>query len=289
MNLLLTGATGFIGKYFVRHTQARVTAVSLRSQGLEDSSFEGYDVLVHLAAIVHQKKGSKTHVYDRVNTELSIALARKAKREGVKQFVFMSTVKVYGEESDIPYTEDSPCHPQDDYARSKHKAETELLKLQDNAFTVSIIRTPIVYGHGVKANIKNLVTLTGTIPFLPFAGTMNRRSIVYVGNLCALIDCVIAKRAGGIFLASDDAALSTSDLIAKIGKAIGKTPLLITIPGFDVLLKSLRPSLYRRLYGNLVVDNTATLKKLGFQNPFTTDEGIWLMIHGENDDPETML
>jgi UDP-glucose 4-epimerase len=118
---------------------------------------------------------------------------------------------------------------------------------------------------------------------------MNRRSIVYVGNLCALIDRVIAKRAGGIFLASDDAALSTSDLIAKIGKAIGKTPLLITIPGFDVLLKSLRPSLYRRLYGNLVVDNTATLKKLGFQNPFTTDEGIWLMIHGENDDPVTML
>lgn len=239
------------------------------------------ETVVHLSALVHQMGGASAEEYERVNVTQTIELAKKAKESGVGQFVFMSTVKVYGEETDSVYTEKSICNPEDEYGKSKLKAELELQKLEDENFKVSIIRTPIVYGYGVKANIKNLVSLVKKTPLLPFGGIENRRSMVYIGNLCHLTDVVIDKAQGGIFLASDDQPLSTTRFIELIADSLNKKIYLLKVPFFESLLKSLKPSFHKRLYGSLEVENTLTKEKLDLKNPYSVKEGVRLMIQGE--------
>lgn len=282
MNILLTGASGFIGSYFLTHNSAHtISPFSFQNDDINRFDFSNIDAVVHLAALVHQIHKTTPATHEQINTIRTLVLAKKAKDAGVKQFIFMSTVKVYGEESDTVYTETTPCDPQDDYGKSKLIAEQELQKLTDNNFTVSVIRTPIVYGSGVKANIKNLITLIQKMPLLPLKNTKNIRSMVYIGNLYALINQILEHRAEGIFLAADDTALSTSDFIRKIANALEKKLILLTIPFFEDSLKQFKPSIHQRLFGNLVVDNTQTKKRLKFQNPYTVDEGIKNMIHGE--------
>jgi UDP-glucose 4-epimerase len=281
MKLLLTGASGFIGKHFIHATSHDIIPFSFHNGNIQTLDLSSYDAVLHLAALVHQMESADSEAYERINVTRTLELARKAKHDKVKQFIFMSTVKVYGEESDIVYTEASPCHPQNDYGKSKQRAEQELQKLNDASFTVSIIRTPIVYGEGVKANIKNLIDLIRNVPILPFGNTKNRRSMVYVGNLCALIESVLEQDAEGIFLASDDAALSTTEFIREIANTLEKKLYLVDIALFENLLKRLKPSFYQRLFGNLSVDNRVTKERLEFHNPYTTKEGIAIMLRGD--------
>jgi len=284
MKILLTGATGFIGSYFRNNNRSdEISSFSFQHDNISSSDFSKYDAILHLAALVHQMKTADLAEYEAINVQKTLELAAKAKSDGVKHFVFMSTVKVYGEESDTVYTENTPCHPQDDYGRSKLHAELELQKLNDQDFTVSIIRTPIVYGAGVKANIKNLLNLVKKSPVLPFRDTHNLRTMVYVGNLCALIKSVLEHRTSGIFLACDDTSLSTTEFIQKIAVSLGKNLYLIHIPLFETILKFLKPSFHKRLYGNLVIDNTRTKARLGYHTPYTIDEGIKIMLHGEKE------
>jgi UDP-glucose 4-epimerase len=193
----------------------------------------------------------------------------------------MSTVKVYGEESDTIYKEDTPCHPQDEYGKSKLEAEKALTKLESDSFKVAIIRTPIVYGKGVKANILNLVKLIEKMPILPLANIQNRRSMVYIANLSAIINQIIIKKKSGIFLASDDRIISTTELVQLIAMALNKNIFLFSIPLFPVLLKKFKPSFYKRLYKSLEVDNTFTKKTLNFSNIYSVEEGIRQMINKE--------
>ena len=200
----------------------------------------------------------------------------------------MSTVKVYGEETNSVYTENSECKPEDEYGKSKLKAENELQKLEDDNFVVSIIRTPIVYGYGVKANIKNLINLVNKVPILPFGGIQNRRSMVYIGNLCHLIDILIGFQiksgmtASGVFLASDDQAISTTRLIELIVKELDKKVYLVQVPLFEILLKLVKPDFHKRLYGSLEVNNKKTKEVLDLENLYTLGDGIKYMINGEN-------
>jgi UDP-glucose 4-epimerase len=281
MKILLTGATGFIGSYFIHtNTSHTIKSFSFRNDTIAITDFSDYDTVIHLAALVHQMKDTSTEQYEIINVMQTLELARKAKRDRVKHFIFMSTVKVYGEESDTAYTEITPCLPQDDYGKSKLHAEKELQKLSDKYFTVSIIRTPIVYGAGVKANIKNLIDLVKKMPILPFKETHNLRSMVYIGNLSALIESILEHRLNGVFLASDDTTLSTTEFINKIAATLGKKICLIHFPLFETLLKSLKPSFHKRLFGTLIVDNIQTKKRLNFQNPYTIDQGIHIMLNG---------
>ncbi len=294
MKLLITGASGFVGSYFIKKygPDYEIKTFSFLKDDFESLDCSGVDVVFHLSALVHQMGGASAEEYEKVNVIQTLKLAKKAKESGVKQFVFMSTVKVYGEETNTKYTENSICNPEDEYGKSKLKAERELLKLEDESFRVSIVRTPIVYGYGVKANIRSLVSLVSKVPVLPFGGIDNRRSMVYVGNLCHLVDVVIEQQEAGIFLASDDEPLSTTKLIELIAKNLNKKVYLIKIPFFESLLKTLKPSFHKRLYGSLEVDNTLTMQRLFeitnrvgndvVKMPFSVEEGIELMIKGEN-------
>ncbi|WP_375724531.1 NAD-dependent epimerase/dehydratase family protein [Arcobacter sp. KX21116] len=282
--LLITGSSGFIGNYFINKYKNKynIKTFSFLKDDINSLDCNGIDIVFHLSALVHQMGGSSASEYKRVNVTQTLNIAQKAKESGIKQFVFMSTVKVYGEETTRKYTENTICSPKDEYGKSKFTAELELRKLEDENFKVSIIRTPIVYGYGVKANIKSLVNLTNKVPVLPFGKIENKRSMVYIGNLCHLVDEVIKQQKSGIFLASDDEPLSTTRLIELIAKNLDKKICLIKIPFFESLLKLLKPSFYKRLYGSLEIDNTITKEKLNLKNPYSVEEGIKYMIKGEN-------
>jgi nucleoside-diphosphate-sugar epimerase len=281
--ICVSGSRGFIGTYFVSKYSKKyeIQPFSFTNESLGTLHVKNIDTILHLSALVHQTKKASYEEYERINVRQTIELAKKAKTSGVKQFIFMSTIKVYGEESEIAYKESSTCKPQNDYGRTKLLAEKKLLELEDEKFKISIIRTPLVYGYGVKANVKSLLNLIKKFAILPFGGIFNKRSMVYVGNLCHLADEIITQKQSGIFLASDDEPLSTTKLSNLIAQGLHKKIYLIKIPFFATLLKFLKPSMYRRLYKNLEIDNSYTKAKLGLKNPYSTKEGILLMIDGE--------
>jgi len=282
MNIVLTGSRGFIGSYFNAkyNTKYNIKIFSFLDDNIEELILSGVESIIHLSALVHQMGGATKEEYEKINVKQTIELAKKAKESGVKHFIFMSTVKVYGEESDSVYTEITICTPEDEYGKSKLKAEKELEKLKDENFKVSIIRTPIVYGEGVKANIKKLISLVSKVSILPFTNINNRRSMIYIGNLCHLIDTILEKQSNGIFLASDDKPISTTQLIKTIAKELDKKIYLVKIPLFKEILKLFQPSLYKRLYESLEIDNSKTKKLLDFENLYSAEDGIKLMING---------
>lgn len=283
MNILLTGSNGFVGTYFKGTYKNRynISTFSFLNDNIYTLNLTNIDTIVHLSALVHQMGGATKEEYEKVNVHQTLTIAMKAKESGVKHFVFMSSVKVYGEETDVPYTENSECNPIDEYGKSKLKAENELLKLEDESFKISIIRTPIVYGYGVKANIKNLVSLVNKISVLPFGNIQNKRSMVYIGNLCHLIVEVIEQNQSGIVLASDDKPLSTTKLIELIAINVNKRVFLLEIPFFEKLLKLIKLSFHKRLYGSLEIDNSITKSKLNLTNPYSVEDGIQYMINRE--------
>ena len=283
-NILVTGSSGFVGSYFLEKYQKEYTfhTFSFLKDDIKNLHLENIDAIVHLSALVHQMEGADSDAYDRVNVQQTLHLATLAKEAGVGQFIFMSSVKVYGEESEEVYRYDTECKPQDAYGVSKLKAEKGLEKLQSDSFQVSIIRTPIVYGYGVKANIKSLLSLVKSVKILPFKDIQNRRSMVYIGNLAHLIDILIVKKKSGLYLIADDAVVSSSELMKMIAKKLSKKLYLIKVPFFSFVVEKLRPNIYKRLYKSLELDISKTKADLDYHNIYSFEEGIEYMIRGEN-------
>lgn len=275
MNILVTGSSGYLGSSFIKQYQDKYQfdTFSLLAQKIEDINFEDIGVVLHCAALVHQKVEHSYEKYHEINADYPRKLAKLAKQNGVKQFVFMSTIAVYGDDHEY-LDENTQCNPVTPYGKSKLETEKELLNLSDEAFAVSIIRPPMVYGKGAPGNIDALVKLIKKVPILPLDSIKNKRSFVYIGNLCHLIDSVIEQKADGIFLVCDDEPLSTTRLIELIAKKMNKKVYLIKVPFFESVLKLLKPSFHKRLYGNLEVDNTLTKQKLNLINPLSTEDGM---------------
>lgn len=281
--ILLTGSRGFLGSYFVNNYSSKydIKTFSFLKDDFEGLRVKGVDVVVYLSALVHQMTGASKEEYERVNVTQTLDLAKKAKESGIKHFIFMSTIAVYGIEVGIIYN-DSKYNPITDYGKSKLKAEQKLLKLEDNNFKISIVRPPIVNGYNAPGNMKSLIRLVSKVPVLPFANIDNRRSMVYIGNLCHLVDEIIIQKKAGIFLTSDDEPLSTTKLIELTARNLERKVYLIKIPFFKTLLKTLKPSFYKRLYKSLEVDNSETKKLLNFKNPYSAEDGIKFMLKDYN-------
>ena len=282
MKVLIAGSSGFVGSYFINKYKNKyeIKTFSFLKDDINSLDCSDVDVVFHLSALVHQMGGSSSEEYERVNVIQTLQLAKKAKESCVKHFVFMSTVAVYGIETGV-MNEKSDYTPITEYGKSKLRAEIELQKLENKNFKVSIIRPPIVYGKNAPGNMKSLLKLINKVPLLPFGNIKNKRSMVYIGNLCHLVDEVITQEKSGIFLASDDEAISTSRLIELIAKNLDKKIYLVKIPFFESLLKIFKPSFHKRLYGSLEIDNSITKEKLNLKNPYSVEDGIKLMINGE--------
>jgi UDP-glucose 4-epimerase len=280
--ILITGSNSFVGTNFIKFSRFReVDEISLFDYVPGKIDFSKYDIILHLVAIVHQTIRIPDDQYYNINCNLTLQVAKEAKEAGVKHFIFMSTVKVYGKY--IPsagvWNESSECLPEDAYGRSKYAAELALKRLDDQNFTISIIRTPLVYGDGVHANMLSIIRLVNTVKILPFKNVNNRRNFTAAENLVAFIDRIIEKHASGIFIAMDKNAISTSDLVMLISRSLDRKIILFEMPKFMMKAGMIMfPSLFDRLYGSYEMDNAKTLELLDFEPPVSINEGISSMI-----------
>lgn len=281
--LMITGASGFIGSNFIERYKDKynIIPVDLLKIKPEEIDFKGVDTVLHLAALVHQMKGAPREKYFEVNTELTRRVAEEAKKQGVRHFVFYSTVKVYGYDGDLYnhtmiLNEKSECKPMNDpYGESKWEAEKILRRLEDNNFKIGIIRPPMVYGKGVKGNMESLIKLVKMLPILPFNYDKNRRSLVNIENLMYLTTLVIDKEASGVFLPLDEKNISLKEIVEGIEKAYNLKRINIPMiqPIFWLLTK-MKPNIMVRLFGTLQFDNRLTKEKLGYIAKVKYVEGI---------------
>lgn len=304
--VLVTGATGFVGRFLSKHLLAagyRVRGTLLESKNISSliegvepvtvkplgadttwsHAMAGVDTIIHLAARVHIMDDPSTDPlaeFRKVNVAGTARLAGEAAKIGVKRFVFISSIKVNGEESSIPYTTDSPSLPSDPYGISKWEAEQALRTIEaDTGLEVVVVRPTLVYGPGVKANFLNMMKIiTKGIP-LPLASVANKRSLIYIGNLVdALTTCAVHPAAAGqTYLVSDGEDISTPDLIRRTAKALELPARLFPV---SVSLMRLTGKLsgksgaVNRLTGSLIVDSSKIRRELGWKTPFTLEEGL---------------
>ncbi|MGB8194353.1 MAG: NAD-dependent epimerase/dehydratase family protein [Chitinophagaceae bacterium] len=282
LTVAVTGAGGFVGQRFMSYKtdRYRLVPISLRSTSPAAIDLNGIDTIVHLAGKAHDMSLQDEKVYMDINFGLTKDLADHALHSGVRHFIYISTVKVYGEGTDEVLNESSACKPEDPYGKSKLMAEQYLQSLQTDAFVVSIVRPPVVYGPGVKGNIAKLIDVINKGRPLPLGNTGNRRSMVFLDNLIELIHRIIDTRQPGIFIPGDAQPLATDELIRLISKHSGKKSKLVSIPGFmRAMMRAVKPGLYKRLFGSFVIDNTGTNMRLGFTPPYSTDHGVGQMIN----------
>lgn len=280
--ILITGTNSFVGSNFILNSKyENVEEISLFENKPCDIDFSKYEVVIHLVAIVHQTKRIPESEYFRVNKDLCLEVAKHAKHTGVKQFIFLSTVKVYGQfiAGSGPWNEFSECHPDDSYGISKYEAERALRQLEGPDFIVSVVRTPLVYGEGVRANMLSIMKFIKASYILPFKNINNRRNFTSAENLVSFIDRIIEKKASGIFIAMDEDAISTSELVKMISLNMGKKIFLFRIPDFFIKIgTSFLPGIFDRLYGSFEMDNSETLRILDFKPPVSIREGIKKMV-----------
>jgi UDP-glucose 4-epimerase len=304
--VLVTGSGGFLGAALCSALSAKlpvrgVVRVS-RAPGLL-AEFEtvfgelsgefdwsealiGVRVVVHCAARVHVMNDTSSNPladFRRVNVDGTLHLARQAAASGIKRFVFLSSIKVNGEEMqpDGPFKADQQPDPRDPYGVSKMEAEAGLMRVaQETDMEVVIIRPPLVYGPGVKGNFSAMLRwLQRGIPLPLAAVNGNRRSFVALDNLLSLIVTCLDHPAAAnqTFLVSDGESLSTAELLRRMGSALGRPARLLPVPvswlkmGASLLGK---PELAQRLCGSLEVDITKTRELLGWTPPISVDEGL---------------
>jgi UDP-glucose 4-epimerase len=286
MNLLITGSSGFIGRNFInKNKEYKIVSVSLKNVLVENIDFTGIDTILHLAGLAHQMNGAPEEDYFNINTTLTYNFATKAKENGISHFIFISSAKVYGEASTIgkPFNEISYCFPIDAYSKSKLQAEEKLKSLEDSNFKVAILRIPLVYGAGVKGNLKVLMNLVHKISFIPLGNINNKRSMLYVGNLIDVLKLIVDQKQSGIFIACDNKSLSTSELIKIIAKSFDKKIILFKMPAFIIkIMQYVKPQTMDRLYSSFELDNTVTNQILGFAQNYSVEQGIKEMVNSYN-------
>ncbi|MCI9541267.1 MAG: NAD-dependent epimerase/dehydratase family protein [Lachnospiraceae bacterium] len=250
-NILITGKNSYIGNMLSQYLEKeyKVQLLSVRGTGWKKEKFGEFDVVVHCAAIVHKKeKRHQKEDYIQGNYQLTKELAEKSKKEGVKQFIFLSSMSVYGLEEGVVGKDTKP-QPKSLYGKSKWLAEKAVQAIESEEFQVVILRLPMVYGKGAKGNYKKLVKLAVKIPVFP--AIKNQRSMIYIGNLCELIKKVIERKARGIFYPQDREYVSTAELVRQIGKAYGREIRLVKwMNPFAFLCMKSRVG--KKVFGNLV-------------------------------------
>lgn len=283
--MLVTGSTGFVGSHFLSNykNDYEILTVDLRSTPPDQINLIDVDCILHLAACVHHMHVIPDENYFTINTKLTENLAKHAKKNNVKHFIFMSTAHVYGDVGSfnhtLSYNELTPCNPLHAYAQSKYQAEQILQKLADINFQVSILRPPMIYGHNAKGNLISLARLVSRFSILPFGFSENKRSIVYVENLAYFIHLVAQKHKAGIFLPQDQKPLSILEIVQNLATVQNKKVYLFRLPQFIFsLLFFIKPQIMTRLFGTLELNSSSSDNSLGYQALYSSQEGFRRML-----------
>lgn len=268
--ILITGVGSYIVTSFERYLKENfpdqyvVYTVDMIDSGWQKKSFDGYDALFHVAGIAHSDNGKiseeKSKLYYSVNTDLTIETANKAKKDGVKQFLFMSSAIVYGNSAPIGkrkvITKDMPVSPANCYGDSKVQAENDICPLNDASFKVAILRPPMIYGKGSKGNFPVLSRLAQKLPLFPYV--KNERSMLYIENLCEFVQLMIENNESGMFFSHNSEYSNTSEVVIMIAEVYGKNIRLVK--GFTWVLKLLGhfTGSVNRAFGNLCYEASAS-------------------------------
>lgn len=289
MKILIIGGDSFIARKFVdKNMFYSYSLVSRETTGykneivldnfftIEDSTFKNIDVVVNFAAIVHRPKEKDEELYQRINFKLPVFLAKKAKDSDVKHFIQMSTIAVYGDASSINI--DTPEAPINSFGRSKLNADLELLKMHTDNFLVSSIRSPMVYGGGKAPG--NMMKLVGSVQkgiFLPFKNINNLRDFLNVNNLIDCLNSILENRIEGVLLPTDKQAISTKDIVKTICEHSHVKCRLVHFPFlFSVILKGLRPIIYKKVFGSLNVE--CNIDEDLYSPRYSVSEGLLEMV-----------
>ncbi len=304
-NILVTGATGLVGQALLGQLldgRAYMVTAALRAASGFDRcaacvvgditnvtdwsiALTNQQVVIHAAARAHVMKDDATDPlaeYCRVNVDGTLNLARQAAATGVKRFIFISSIKVNGEQTPLgqPFTPDDTPSPEDAYGISKWKAEQKLQQLaSETGIELVIIRPPLVYGPGVKGNFTSMNKMVAKGIPLPLGAINNQRSLVAVDNLVDLIITCIDHPAATnqVFLAADGQDLSTSELLFGVAQAMGKPSRLIPVPSSLLMLAATllgKKAVAQRLLGSLQVDISKARNVLGWEPPVSVEEGL---------------
>jgi nucleoside-diphosphate-sugar epimerase len=303
MKILVTGASGFVGRCLCEQLtkQGHTVTASIRSTetppikqstrsvvvgelGLDtdwEQALKGQDAVIHLAARTHimeEISNDPETAYRQANVQGTERLIQQMAEQKISRFIFISSIKVNGEQTiNQPYTEIMPPQPEDAYGRTKY--QTELIIYQTTSLKSTIIRSPLIYGLGVKGNFLKLVQLSNRALPLPLGMIKNQRSLIYLENLVdAIIQTLENKAAiGQTYLVSDNHDISTPELLRATAKSLNKPTRLIPFPVFLLRLIGLllgKSGAVKRLTASLQIDCSKIQKELGWKPPFSLQQGL---------------
>lgn len=256
--ILITGANSYIGTSFEKYISENypgeyvIDTVDMIDGSWRNKSFSGYDSIFHVAGIAHQKETKKNaHLYYEVNRDLAVETANKAKCDGVKQFVFLSSMSVYGMDTGV-ITKNTEPKPKSNYGKSKLQAEDGIVQLSDEKFKICIIRPPMVYGKGCKGNFQTVVKIVKKSPIFPYV--KNQRSMIYIDNLCSFVRMCVDNELDGLFLPQNKEYVSTIEMACWISEVMNKKIYFEYMTGLCVrILRHIHP-MAKKGFGSLIYD-----------------------------------
>ena len=273
--ILITGANSYIGKSFDSYLKQwphkyLVDTVDMIDGSWKQKSFSGYDAVYHVAGIAHSDHGKispeRAQLYYKVNRDLAVETAKKAKAEGVKQFIFMSSASVYGKSAPIGknkmITRETPFSPENSYGDSKVQAEQGIMPLQSEDFKVVILRPPMIYGRGCKGNYTTLSTLAKKLPCFPYVD--NKRSMLYIENLVEFVKLMVDNEEHGIFWPQNSEYTNTSQMVAMIAAVHGKRMILVKGLSWALKIVSRMTALVDKAFGSFCCDQEMSSYKQNY-------------------------
>lgn len=292
--VLITGANSYIGtsveKWLAQWPgEYEVDTIDMVDGSWRQRSFGEYDVVFHVAGIAHSDVGQASEerkaFYYKINTELAIETARKAKEDGVKQFIFMSSIIVYGDSAPIGkkkiITKDTIPSPANFYGDSKLQAEKGILSLKDETFKVVVLRPPMIYGKGSKGNYPLLVKMARKTPIFP--NIQNERSILYIGNLCEFVRLMIQNEENGIFFPQNREYVQTSRMVEEIAALYHKKIYFTRLFNFFLILIEKSAGrlgeIINKAFGNMIYEKAISFYTENYQI-YGLEESIHLTEKG---------